>query len=842
MDFKSTTLWKKAFVDDRDDIPKEEQERIASIYCDMREKAKTLVAKIQRDMPDMTIHDVTHLDALWEMASIACGPDYEINTAEALIFGGGVLFHDAAMTLAAYPEGLSGLHSTAEWKDLYAQYRRQSVGGKSSDDDLKKMANEHALRVLHATQAEKLPTTAWSGPGNTEMFIIEDLDVRRFYGTKIGKIANSHWWDISKVETEFSKGLGALAGKISCRVDLLKVACLLRVADAMHIDSRRAPSFDFALTQPSGISRSHWEFQNRMSVPYAEGEALYYSAEPPFETSEADSWWLAFDTLEMIDRELNQVDRLLRDNNKVPLQVRRVHAIHSPVELSKVIETKGWNPVDSTIKVSDIPKIVSTLGGEKLYGKDLKAPIKEMIQNGLDAVNARRKLEGRDDKWGDLKISLEKRGEDYWLSSEDNGVGMSETVMTGALLDFGNSFWNSTASIQEFPGLSAAGMKSRGKYGIGFFSVFMLGDYVKVTSRRYDRDKASARVLEFKDGLSSRAILREGVPQNCLNDGGTLIEVKLSSSPYEESGFLFNRDLENSRCSLDEVVERLAPAVDVNMSVVSDTDSVRRIYANEWLTISDSDLLSRAARNDFFVRELLARSLAGLPDIKTINGENGEVYGRARITPLFGSRGVIVVDGLSSSEASYVDGVLCGIENTAARREASPLIPAPILARWATGQGVLIEGSGLNSSLKAACASLILWMGGDIDDLPLIFWNEKWLSSKEFSLEISKRESVIFINEVELEFDEGLDEDVSKSDFENDFDQINDLAIYRGGSARPGWVNGIEGVSSMSVEGCIEEMLKNLWGEVYKDIEDRTVGTVSGVEIERLVTVFSKSY
>ena len=48
-------------------------------------------------------------------------------------------------------------------------------------------------------------------------------------------------------------------------------------------------------------------------------------------------------------------------------------------------------------------------------------------------------------------------------------MGMSEQVLTGPLLDFGNSFWGSTLASQEFPGLIASGMKAAGRFGIGFF-------------------------------------------------------------------------------------------------------------------------------------------------------------------------------------------------------------------------------------------------------------------------------------------------------------------------------------------------------------------------------------
>lgn len=544
MSYKLTTLWKAAFEDPRSDSSPVEQANLASCYEKMRTRASALVAKISSDLPHMTIHDVTHLDALWDMASIAAGDSFDLNPAEAFVFGGSILLHDAAMTLAAFPNGIAELRAQIEWRDLHARY----MASVPADDavmakEAENRATEDALRLLHAKHAENLPTISWVGPHKEPMFIIEDQQIRNFYGQKIGKVAFSHWWRISKVEEELAGTLGALPGVTGCTVDLLKVACLLRIADAMHLDQRRAPAFEFALVQPTGTSADHWSFQQRMAMPFVRADALVYTAAPAFDADIADSWWTAFDALQMVDNELRDVDRVLRERQKKPLVVRRVEGAHSPSELARTVETNGWTPVDSTVRVSDVPKIVATLGGSKLYGDSVAAPIRELIQNGLDAITARRKLQNRPPKWGELRIALNKRDDGYWLSFEDCGVGMSQSVLTGPLIDFGDSFWKSALALQEFPGLAAAGMKPRGKYGIGFFSIFMLGDHVRVITRRYDSDAQAARVLEFRHGLGARPNLRNADLMQVPIDGGTRVEVKLRSNPFGPDGLLFRKSM-----------------------------------------------------------------------------------------------------------------------------------------------------------------------------------------------------------------------------------------------------------------------------------------------------------
>jgi Histidine kinase-, DNA gyrase B-, and HSP90-like ATPase len=271
------------------------------------------------------------------------------------------------------------------------------------------------------------------------------------------------------------------------RIDLIKIAFLLRVADAMHLDRRRAPEFLRKLLNPQGVSEQHWAFQARMAVPYVEREALVYSAAPAFSRDVAEAWWLAYDALTVVDEELRAADDLLQKRGNIRLTANRVKGISSPREFSSIVETTGWVPVESTVRVSDVPKIVSTLGGAKLYGEDPTAAIREIIQNAADAIEARRRLEDRSSDWGLITIGLKEENDTTWLEIEDNGVGMPSQVLTGPLIDFGNSFRRSPLAAEVFPGIQASGMSPRGKYGIGFFSVFMLGSRVRVSSRQYDK-------------------------------------------------------------------------------------------------------------------------------------------------------------------------------------------------------------------------------------------------------------------------------------------------------------------------------------------------------------------
>lgn len=373
LDFRQTWLWNQAFVNPRTDSSTEEQEYFRGQFLAMRGKVEQLVNRIAVDMPGMTVHDVSHLDALWETVSLVADGAVTVNPPEAFVLGASILLHDSAMSLAAYPDGVNDLKQTIAWQDAVARLAlaAEETGGEAVDPDHLPPESigqivPDVLRRLHAEHAEVLAGQAWLTKDGQQIYLIDDPELRHFYAQTIGKIAHSHWWSVQKVEDELSQDLGAMAQRTSKLVDKVKLACLLRIADAIHLDSRRAPRFARVLTRPMGISDVHWAFQERLAKPHVELDAVVFTAGKAFGHEDAEAWWLAYETLNAVDRELHDVDLLLRNRGREVLKARRVKGAGSPEMLARTLETKGWRPVDARLQVSDVPRIVENLGGSKL--------------------------------------------------------------------------------------------------------------------------------------------------------------------------------------------------------------------------------------------------------------------------------------------------------------------------------------------------------------------------------------------------------------------------------------------------------------------------------------------
>ena len=855
-DFRQTWIWRQAFETPRSDSTTEEQEYFRSQYLSIRDRSAQLVSRIAVDIPGLTVHDISHLDALWDTASAVAEGAVNVNPAEAFVLGSSILLHDAAMSLAAYPGGLSDIKKTIAWKDAVARLAllSEESGAEPFDvhnpsEAVTKRVVPEVLRQLHAEHAEELAEQAWSNPDGTLTHLIEDTDLRTFYGPTIGQIAHSHWWSVQRLEREFSEHLGALANRTHSLVDRLMLACLLRVADALHLDSRRAPRFLRAITNPSGISALHWSFQERLARPHIELDAVVFTTGQPFGREDAEAWWLAYDTLNAVDRELHDVDLLLQGHRPQILKARRVKGAGSPEILARSVQTREWRPVDARLQVSDVPRIVEHLGGSKLYGDNPTVALRELIQNAADAVQARRKFESRSDDWGRITVRLLSRNNKTWLVVEDDGIGMSEHVLTGPLLDFGASFWRSPLATEEFPGLMAAGMRSIGRFGIGFFSVFMLGSVVRVYSRRSDRGRDSARLLEFRDGTSARPILAPSPDGPVPIDGGTRVEVKLKINPRESGGLLDVSSFFPQTIGLDALVGAVAPNLDVEVVASSEEKLVPVAQAGDWLEIENVDLLQRL--NPTLDRAKASMARAGKALMQPIVGANGELFGRAFIWPepysFSKEGGWVTISGLRAAQLSNVQGVLLGEAMTAARDTAKPLATQEAMALWATKQAGIIGGSVEDEERQARFAEIVLECGGGIANLKIVKWGADWMTEREFEDKLCSSSELAINFDGEFNYDEDQDE-VHPKDFRDDFNASEDVALVLkhdgsilkvGNSTWPGSLIKRHRPQNSNVAAYVVDIIQRVWGEnVDEDEEERVVGTVGGEDIWRRVAVF----
>lgn len=785
--FEQTLLWKRTLAPQNKDHHEQARSKLRNAFLAMRSNASELVKMIPQDCKGLTVHDITHLDALWDVGDLIAGPDFDINPVEAFVFGAAALLHDAGMSVASYPSGMSEIMKTTEWADTLRSIVRQKKIAEDDAKDLSKIPGQlkdelifNVLRALHAKHAEELVSVAWRIPGKLdEVRLLEDQHLRAAYGRSVGLIAHSHHWSLEQVVQDLRTNVGAateLPG--TWALNEAKMACLLRCADAAHIDHRRAPSMLYALTQPQGISDEHWNFQNKLNKPIIRDGVLMYSAGQDFRLAEANSWWLCYEAVRLIDRELTSCNAYLQDSGLTTFIARRVYGADNPLVLAQQIRPSGWRPVNAEIRVSDPVHLAKTLGGRSLYGRSAFAPIRELLQNAVDAVRARRRHEDRASDWGHVKLMIEELSaagsREVWLHVDDTGVGMSERVLTGPLLDFGRSLWNSALLREEFPGLESRGIQPIGKFGIGFFSVFLLGKKVKIISRRYDKSLSETLVLEF-DSVSARPIVRKAELGELPLDYVTRVSVRLdmdsdvfsnATRDVDRDVFLYSQAIRRSAMSsLEEIlkhVRQLIAAVDVDVMLTYPARDIEYLRDAHWTTSSP----------DLFLEELLAPFDDRAETIINVHShllslisENNIIYGRGalaiyiarRRNYMFGNETAnlsfvsvggflypTTSRGLGSMPSAPMIGVLTGETEDVSRQSAIAEVPPTALSSWAEEQASRLNRARFDHRDQMKACHAILDMSGDPQELPFCFCQGSFISLNQF-LAIVKAESELWI-------------------------------------------------------------------------------------------------
>ena len=160
--------------------------------------------------------------------------------------------------------------------------------------------------------------------------------------------------------------------------------------------------------------------------------------------------------------------------------------------------------------------------------KDREVFLRELISNASDAINRLRfeMLTTQDvlDPKADLKIHITADKENGTLTITDTGIGMTREEIIDHLGTIAQSSARKFMEAAKDKSLDASGMI--GQFGVGFYSVFMVADWVRVTSRSFRPDAQA--VTWYATGDDSYEV---GAAE--MTERGTRIEIKLKEDAAE---------------------------------------------------------------------------------------------------------------------------------------------------------------------------------------------------------------------------------------------------------------------------------------------------------------------
>ena len=141
--------------------------------------------------------------------------------------------------------------------------------------------------------------------------------------------------------------------------------------------------------------------------------------------------------------------------------------------------------------------------------------LRELVSNASDALDKLRFLSVSDpsmmDGQGDMKIQIKGDPVAKTLTIEDTGIGMTREDLVSSL---GTIARSGTAKFMELLQSQSEGENLIGKFGVGFYSAFLVADKITVTTKNNADDKAWTWESEINQ---SSYQIREG-----SDDAGTL--------------------------------------------------------------------------------------------------------------------------------------------------------------------------------------------------------------------------------------------------------------------------------------------------------------------------------
>ena len=304
----------------------------------------------------------------------------------------------------------------------------------------------------------------------------------------------------------YDKAVGTFA------VNLAYLATVLRLADILDFDRERTPDELYrCISFTNTISIQEWEKHRQVEGWKIDRDAVRFecACERP-EYEHAIRRFLRF-----IDDELAAAHDLVR---RFPAPFTQ-YAIDLPTRTdgSRVQARDGAYLYAGDLEISlNRDEIVRLLMTEKLYGHPSLA-IRELLQNAWDALRHRKAIMKRDDgvDWSGGQVEFEHgvtEHEREFVRCVDNGVGMDQRIVKDFLVRAGRSYYCSPEFERErltFARVNAD-FDPCARFGIGFMSLFMLGEQIVIHTRRYGGSSGGLGepLIPSPRGSSARTMIR----------------------------------------------------------------------------------------------------------------------------------------------------------------------------------------------------------------------------------------------------------------------------------------------------------------------------------------------
>lgn len=462
---------------------------------------------------EYTLHSIEHIDEMLRIIEWLIPEETKqtMTSAEWLMLTLAVYFHDLGMVITK--EEFNSRYNTQfkEYKnkalnDTTSSEYKEYVMSNSDDHFLYQefVRENHAKRIkLWIEESENTDLGEASTVREEISKVLSELD--RMFKADLAMVCESHHKndidDFSTYKVSVSYG-----NSDDERVNLNYIAIILRIADLLHITKDRTPSITRKLINVSNpVSILEWEKQQAVRAvkpkPRRNDEGnIDESLER--DTIEITAYFDGADTaeayfglsayLQYAKKELEKCCEIVTKAQKTEGAVKYKFPWTS-IDESQIIAV-GFEPKKLSFTIAQ-ENILQLLVGHTLYN-DSSVVVRELVQNGIDAVKLQNHIEKRNGypiTDGSIRVCWKEESRE--LSFWDNGTGMTIQDVENYLLKVGASKYRDESVRKLYPDFN-----SISHFGIGILTCFMIANDVDITTCSESEEKANVINLRRVNG------------------------------------------------------------------------------------------------------------------------------------------------------------------------------------------------------------------------------------------------------------------------------------------------------------------------------------------------------
>jgi hypothetical protein len=340
-------------------------------------------------------------------------------------------------------------------------------------------------------------------------------------------------------------------------IDLRQLSIILCIADAIEFSDTRVVDgvLDLVSRDASEAARKSYR-ENMKHACISDGLAIRKDGRIVVSGTFIDP-----EVLSLAHHNLDQIDEWMRGYCDIDRRSEAQRLLVRPEPMSRRLELSGARFERLGVRMRK-KNVIDLISSNAVWQLNIGAPVRELIQNSVEACRYRKFHSTVADNYAPAILATFNRTEKT-ITVQDNGCGMSESVVLNHFLTVGNSRATEKAYASENYAPIA-------RFGIGFWSVFTIAERARIETLAFDEsgNMGISDGIEFEIELSDLKDYTVFSPTN--STAGTTVTLHLKPEVIVDE--VFEQIQKQLLCSEIEITFSLDDKLKIPMVVPNVSD------------------------------------------------------------------------------------------------------------------------------------------------------------------------------------------------------------------------------------------------------------------------------